>query len=68
MPQNKFDQDDIDATERAAQFEIGWFFSPLVYGDYPDVMKYQVGNKSMNQGYRTSRLPSFTADDKVQGE
>ncbi|KAJ8749604.1 hypothetical protein K2173_026253 [Erythroxylum novogranatense] len=43
--------EDITATERAKDFFLGWFAKPLVFGDYPDVMKKRVG----------SRLPTFTA-------
>ncbi|XP_050289326.1 beta-glucosidase 11-like isoform X24 [Quercus robur] len=41
---------DVIATQRAKDFLIGWYADPLVYGDYPDVMKKNVG----------SRLPAFT--------
>ncbi|KAL4629159.1 hypothetical protein ACB092_05G288100 [Castanea dentata] len=41
---------DVIATQRAMDFLIGWYADPLVYGDYPDVMKKNVG----------SRLPAFT--------
>lgn len=33
-------------------------------GDYPDTMKWQVGNKSMAQGFEESRLPEFTEEEK----
>ncbi|GMY38321.1 beta-glucosidase 11-like isoform X15 [Fagus crenata] len=42
--------EDVIATQRARDFLIGWYADPLVYGDYPDVMKKNVG----------SRLPAFT--------
>ncbi|KAG7994971.1 hypothetical protein I3843_01G085600 [Carya illinoinensis] len=41
---------DAIATQRANDFLIGWYMDPLVYGEYPHVMKKNVG----------SRLPSFT--------
>ncbi|PNT68821.1 beta-glucosidase 5-like isoform X2 [Brachypodium distachyon] len=44
---------DLKATQRAKDFIFGWMLEPLVFGDYPEVMKNIVG----------SRLPSFT---KVQ--
>ncbi|XP_057251841.1 cyanidin 3-O-glucoside 5-O-glucosyltransferase (acyl-glucose)-like [Beta vulgaris subsp. vulgaris] len=46
----KSTQEDLDATERVANFHIGWFVHPLIFGDYPDIMKQSLGR----------RLPSFT--------
>ncbi|KAL5701271.1 hypothetical protein ACHQM5_026625 [Ranunculus cassubicifolius] len=43
----------IIATQRAKDFYIGWVVNPLVYGEYPTIMKKKVG----------SRLPSFTEDE-----
>nr|QHG10988.1 TG1 [Avena strigosa] len=44
--------DDVAAAARMNDFEIGWFMHPLVYGDYPPVMKSRVG----------ARLPAITMD------
>ncbi|KAK1318476.1 Beta-glucosidase 22 [Acorus calamus] len=41
---------DIIATQRALDFQIGWVINPLVFGDYPKIMKERAG----------SRIPSFT--------
>ncbi|OVA00214.1 Glycoside hydrolase [Macleaya cordata] len=41
---------DVTATQRANDFFVGWVVSPLVYGDYPEIMRKKAG----------SRLPSFT--------
>lgn len=46
---------DLEASQRCKDFLFGWILEPLVFGDYPEVMKKNVG----------SRLPSFT---KVQCE
>ncbi|XP_038708906.1 beta-glucosidase 11-like isoform X2 [Tripterygium wilfordii] len=43
-------REDIIATGRAKDFYIGWVANPLFFGDYPDIMKKNVG----------SRLPAFT--------
>ena len=52
---------DVDAAMRDLEFALGWFAHPVfVNGDYPDVMKYNVAEKSNLQGYNVSRLPSFT--------
>ncbi|KAK1318477.1 Beta-glucosidase 22 [Acorus calamus] len=42
--------EDIIATQRALDFQIGWIMNPLVFGDYPEIMKERAG----------SRIPSFT--------
>ncbi|XP_024010062.1 beta-glucosidase 3 [Eutrema salsugineum] len=41
------------ATQRAKDFYLGWVLHPLVFGDYPDVMKRIVGK----------RLPSFSKEE-----
>jgi lactase-phlorizin hydrolase len=56
---------DIEAAERFNQFGLGWFANPIYgNGDYPDVMKWQIGNKSLEQGLKHSRLPEFTDKEK----
>ncbi|XP_064613344.1 lactase/phlorizin hydrolase-like [Liolophura sinensis] len=55
---------DIAAAQRAAMFKLGWYLNPIYgNGDYPDVMKEQVANKSKAQGYQESRLPVFSDKD-----
>lgn len=44
---------DIVATQMAQDFMMGWVLNPLTFGDYPYIMKKNVG----------SRLPSFTAKE-----
>ncbi|XP_060578197.1 lactase/phlorizin hydrolase-like [Ruditapes philippinarum] len=64
-PYDKSLQADVDAAERFNQFYLGWFANPVFgNGDYPDIMKWQVGNKSISQGYKLSRLPTFTTEEK----
>ncbi|KAL4202735.1 hypothetical protein AMTRI_Chr02g222610 [Amborella trichopoda] len=50
---------DIAAAQRALDFNSGWFLKPLVFGDYPKIMKEIVG----------SRLPTFTKEEsqKIKG-
>ncbi|CAN4093067.1 unnamed protein product [Withania somnifera] len=47
---------DIMAVPRVYDFYIGWFANPLMFGDYPDIMKRNVG----------SRLPKFTREESTQ--
>ncbi|KAJ4968904.1 hypothetical protein NE237_015605 [Protea cynaroides] len=51
--------EDIRATQRANDFFIGWFMDPLMFGDYPEIVKKNAG----------SRIPSFTPSQsrQVQG-
>ncbi|KAG7551010.1 Glycoside hydrolase family 1 [Arabidopsis thaliana x Arabidopsis arenosa] len=42
------------SVERALEFMLGWHMNPTTYGDYPQIMKDQVGD----------RLPKFTEDQK----
>ncbi|XP_042517813.1 beta-glucosidase 11-like isoform X1 [Macadamia integrifolia] len=42
--------EDVRAAQRVHDFIHGWFLDPLVFGDYPETMKKNVG----------SRLPFFT--------
>lgn len=56
---------EVVAADRAMQFQLGWFAHPIFKnGDYPDAMKWQVGNKSELQGPPESRLPTFTEEEK----
>ncbi|CAJ1078803.1 lactase-phlorizin hydrolase-like [Xyrichtys novacula] len=56
---------EVVAADRALQFQLGWFAHPIFKnGDYPDAIKWQVGNKSELQGLPETRLPSFTEEEK----
>ncbi|CAL1538498.1 unnamed protein product [Lymnaea stagnalis] len=56
---------DVEASERALNFYAGWFAHPiLVNGDYPEVMKQRILDRSKAQGLSASRLPSFTDTEK----
>ncbi|NXG44262.1 LPH hydrolase, partial [Psilopogon haemacephalus] len=64
-PQTPSDPRDIEAADRYLQFLVGWFTHPVFKnGDYPDVMKWKVGNRSELQNLPSSRLPVFTAEER----
>lgn len=44
---------DIEAAQRAQDFQLGWFIEPLILGDYPSSMRSRVGN----------RLPEFSKSE-----
>ncbi|KAF2294992.1 hypothetical protein GH714_030007 [Hevea brasiliensis] len=44
---------DIEATQRAQDFQLGWFIEPLLYGNYPSSMRSRVGK----------RLPTFSKSE-----
>ncbi|KAM9374918.1 lactase-like protein [Phaethornis superciliosus] len=64
-PIDPYDQTDREAAERYIQFHLGWFANPIYRGDYPEVMKNYVGRKSTQQGLGTSRLPTFSVQEKT---
>ncbi|KAK1416005.1 hypothetical protein QVD17_31793 [Tagetes erecta] len=42
--------EDIEATQRAQDYQLGWFLDPIMFGDYPTSMKTIIGD----------RLPRFS--------
>lgn len=47
------------------KLQLGWFANPVYSekGDYPEIMKKKIAEKSRQEGYRRSRLPEFTAEE-----
>ncbi|XP_026273946.1 cytosolic beta-glucosidase [Frankliniella occidentalis] len=58
-------QEDKEAAERAMVFGLAWIADPLIFGDYPQLMKDMVLANSLGAGLTTSRLPSFTEEQKA---
>ncbi|NWY48330.1 LPH hydrolase, partial [Sylvia atricapilla] len=64
-PKTLSDPRDIEAADRYLQFLVGWFTHPIFKnGDYPEVMKWKVGNRSELQDLPSSRLPVITAEER----
>ncbi|KAF3455230.1 hypothetical protein FNV43_RR05678 [Rhamnella rubrinervis] len=57
-PLTESTKDEI-ATQRANDFFLGWILDPLIFGDYPNIMKTKAG----------SRIPTFTSIEskKIKG-
>ncbi|XP_057474306.1 beta-glucosidase 11-like isoform X2 [Actinidia eriantha] len=48
--------EDVIATQRAKDFYVGWIINPVVFGDYPEIMKKNAG----------IRIPAFTELESKQ--
>ncbi|XP_075336555.1 lactase/phlorizin hydrolase-like [Odontesthes bonariensis] len=55
-PRNPHKQEDIDAARRVVQFYIGWFAHPIFNGDYNDVMKTTIRERSFAAGLPKSSV------------
>ncbi|KAF5668872.1 beta-glucosidase [Fusarium heterosporum] len=54
-PWDPKDPRDVEAANRKIEFAISWFADPIYFGDYPESMKAQLGD----------RLPTFTPEEKA---
>lgn len=63
-PEDPYNPADLEAVEWEQEFTGGWLVNPVVRGDYPEVMKQRIAEKSRLQGYNQSRLPEFTEEEK----
>nr|AHZ59663.1 glycoside hydrolase family 1 [Phyllotreta striolata] len=55
--------EDLEASERTMQFIWGWLGHPLYKGDYPEIMKIRVANRSKLEGYNQSRIQELTSEE-----
>ena len=68
-PEDPNNPEDVAAADRANEFFLGWFANPVYgNGDYPDVVKKMVGEKSKAQGLAKSRLPEFTPEEIAENK
>ncbi|KAE8741668.1 hypothetical protein FOCC_FOCC012789 [Frankliniella occidentalis] len=56
--------EDVMAAETFNQVFSGALLHPLVFGDYPPVLRYLVEKRDAEKGLTQPRLPSFTAEEK----
>lgn len=58
-------ESDLKAARLKSSFDCDWFIHALfANGDYPDLMKQHINEKSRIQKYPKSRLPQFTQEEK----
>ncbi|KAJ8963365.1 hypothetical protein NQ318_018838 [Aromia moschata] len=56
-------EEDQTAAETKRQFVFGWFANAIFNGDYPEVMKTRIAERSAKEGFSASRLPEFTDEE-----
>ncbi|KAJ8370003.1 hypothetical protein SKAU_G00100310 [Synaphobranchus kaupii] len=54
----------IEAAQRCTLIPMGWFALAVFHGYYPQVMKYYIERKSVQQGLVGSWLPAFSFQEK----
>lgn len=57
--------EDLLATNRSRDFELGWFAEPIFKEDYPEIMRTRIAKQSDKDGYIISRLPEFSDHEKA---
>jgi beta-glucosidase len=55
FPYDPRDPKDVEAANRKIEFAISWFADPVYFGEYPESMRKQLGD----------RLPTFTEEEKA---
>ncbi|CAG7662002.1 unnamed protein product, partial [Allacma fusca] len=60
-PRDPTNEEDVAASSRALQFQVGWMIQPLLKGVYPPVMRRLLDEKSKAEGRRKSLLPTFSS-------
>ncbi|XP_075334602.1 lactase/phlorizin hydrolase-like [Odontesthes bonariensis] len=62
-PRNPNKQEDVDAARRVVQWYLGWFAHPIFNGDYNEMFKRIIRERSLAAGLPKSRLPEFTPEE-----
>lgn len=63
-PLDENDPSHVSIAEQSQQFRLGFWASPIFKGDFPDIVKDIIGNRSQAQGFANSRLPPFSNEEK----
>ncbi|XP_052125201.1 myrosinase 1-like [Frankliniella occidentalis] len=56
--------EDVMASEIFNQLYVGTLIHPVIFGDYPPVLRYLVDKADAENGLSESRLPAFTPEEK----
>ena len=44
---------------------MGFWAAPIFKGDFPEIVRDIIGNRSLAQGFENSRLPIFSMEEKT---
>jgi len=64
-PLDPSDPAHVATARRSQQFRLGYWAAPVFRGDYPEVVREVIGNRSQAQGFPQSRLPAFTPEESA---
>ena len=62
-PADESNPSHVAMAEQSQQFRLGIWASPIFHGQYPEIVRDIIGNRSEAQGFAESRLPAFTEDE-----
>ena len=62
-PADESNPSHVAMAEQSQQFRLGIWASPIFHGQYPEIVRNIIGNRSEAQGFAESRLPAFTEDE-----
>jgi len=53
----------VAMAEQSQQFRLGVWAHPIFKGDFPEIVKNVIGNRSLAQGFESSRFPPLSAEE-----